>query len=123
LEELLEPGVEVEIDARDPSSSYAYDAWRQSGSDPAAAGDLDVIGAGPQRDRVPARRRCLHLGDHLAVTFELDNDSCRRLLARLVDAADRLRWTLHHQSAETGGASWSNDRPGGPHHGKQRSSH
>ena len=118
-EELLNPGVEVEIDSCDPASWYTHDAWRQSCSDP-APGHLNRIGAGPQRDRVPARPRCLHLGDHPAVTFEPEKDSRRRLLTRLVDAADRLRWPLHHQSAETGDASWSNDCPGGRQHRNQR---
>lgn len=99
FEELLDPGVEVEIDSCDATPWYAYDAWRQSRSDP-PAGHLNRIGAGPQRDRVPARPRCLGLGDYLPVTFELEKDSCRRDVTRLVDAADRLRRPLHHQSAE-----------------------
>ena len=119
LEELLDPGVEVEVDSCDPVSWYAYDAWRQSCSDP-AAGHLNRVGAGPQRDRVLARPRCLDHGDHRAVTFELEKDSRRRHVTWLVEAADRLRRPLHHQSAETRDASWSNDCPRGRQHRNQR---
>lgn len=116
---LLNPGIEVEIDSCDPASWYAYDAWRQSRSDP-AAGHLNRIEAGSQRDRVPARPRCLDLGDHLPVTFELEKDSPRRDVTRLVDAADRLRWPLHHQSAEARDGYWSTECPRGRQHQNQR---
>jgi len=118
LEELLDPGVEVEIDSCDPASGYAYDTWRQSCSDP-AAGYLNRVEAGPQPDRVPARLRCLHLGDRRAVTFELEKDSRRRRVTGLVGGTDRLRRPLHHQSAETRDASSSSDCPGGGQHRNQ----
>ena len=118
LEELLDPGVEVEIDSCDPASGYAYETWRQSCSDP-AAGYLNRVEAGPQPDRVPARLRCLHLGDRRAVTFELEKDSRRGRVTGLVGGTDRLRRPLHHQSAETRDASWSSDCPGGGQHRNQ----
>jgi hypothetical protein len=42
----LDPGVEVEVDSRDPASWNSYDAWRQSCAD-AAPGRLNRIDTGP----------------------------------------------------------------------------
>ena len=43
----LDPGVEMEVDLRDPPSEHADDSWSQPGPDP-PPGNFHRIGAGPQ---------------------------------------------------------------------------
>jgi hypothetical protein len=101
---LLEPGVQVEIDAGDSSARDLHDARRQAHSRTPLRG-LHAVATGPQLHGIAACLGRLDLGFDDAVPNEPQDDAPRGLFARIVAATDRRRRATHDRTAEPGAVS------------------
>ena len=98
--QLLDAGVEVEVDARDPGLGNLDEAWRQARSR-AAIRRRDRVPRWSQHNAVATPSAGSDPGDNAIAALEEQNDPGRRRVAWLHVVADRPNRAAHHHSSQT----------------------
>jgi hypothetical protein len=98
--QLLDAGVEMKVDARDPGLGNLNEAWRQARSR-AAIRRRDRVPPWSQHNAVATPSAGGDPGDNAIAALEAENDPGRRRVAWLRVVADRPNRAAHQHSAQT----------------------